>query len=250
MVKMAYIKTRGMVVREVAAGDYDKILTVITDELGKISVSAKGVRRSGNRYSAGTQVLSYCEWVLYKGKNTYSMNSCDILHSFYEIREDMTLLAYAAHMLDLIQDSTIENQPAKEQLTLLLYGMHALVSKNRNPELIIRVFSLKLLQIMGYSPFLSGCCRCGTRQIDEIYFSFDFCGFICEQCKSQSADILRIEPGAAKALVYVICADIREVFSFELSDEALKRFTKIVDKYMEDRLNKKYSKLSFLKDIH
>ncbi|NLO38342.1 MAG: DNA repair protein RecO, partial [Ruminiclostridium sp.] len=46
---MAYIKTRGVVVREVAAGDYDKILTVLSDELGKISVSARGVRRSGNR---------------------------------------------------------------------------------------------------------------------------------------------------------------------------------------------------------
>ena len=52
---MAYIKARGMVVREIAVGDYDKILTVVTDEMGKISVSAKGVRRSGNRYSAGTR---------------------------------------------------------------------------------------------------------------------------------------------------------------------------------------------------
>ena len=122
---MAYIKTRGVVVREVAAGDYDKILTVLSDELGKISVSARGVRRSGNRFSAGTQVLSYCEWVLYQGKNTYILNSCEIIHPFYEIRQDLTLLAYAAHLLEMAQDAILENQPARDPLTLCCTGcMH------------------------------------------------------------------------------------------------------------------------------
>ena len=250
MVNMAYIKTRGVVVREVAAGDYDKILTVICDELGKISVSARGVRRSGNRHSAGTQVLSYCDWVLYKGKSTYSLNSCEILHPFYEIRKDLTLLAYAALLIEMIQDTTPENQPAREPLALLLHALHQLSNKNKNPELILRIFSLKLLQILGYTPFLSGCCKCGTKEIDEIYFSFDDCGFLCENCKSSTARFLRIEPGTAKALIYVVCAGIREVFGFELSEEALRNFSIIVDKYCEDRLEKNYSKRSFLNGLH
>lgn len=247
---MAYIKTRGVVIREVAAGDYDKILTVVCEELGKISVSARGVRRSGNRHSAGTQVLSYCDWVLYKGKNTYSLNSCEILHPFYEIRQDLTLLAYAALLIEMIQDTTPENQQAREPLALLLHALYQLSNKNKNPELVIRIFSLKLLQIMGYTPFLSGCCKCGTKEIDEIYFSFEDCGFICENCRSNAANILRIEPGTAKALIYVICAGVREVFGFELSEEALRNFSRIVDKYCEDRLEKNYSNRSFLKELH
>ncbi|MBP7174833.1 MAG: DNA repair protein RecO [Thermoclostridium sp.] len=246
---MAYIKIRGVVVREVAAGDYDKILTVISDELGKISVSARGVRRSGNRYSAGTQVLSYCDWILYKGKNTYILNSCEIIHPFYEIRQDLTLLAYAAHLLEMTQDSILENQPSKEPLTLLLHALHALTNKNKNLELIIRVFSLKLVQIMGFTPYLSGCCKCGTKEIDEIYFSFEGCGFICDSCKGSTGNHLRIEPGTARALIYVICAEIREVFGFELSEEALRNFSGIVDKYCGDRLEKKYCRNLFLKEL-
>ncbi len=247
---MAYIKTRGVVVREVAAGDYDKILTVITDGLGRISVSAKGVRRSGNRYSAGTQVLSYCDWVLYRGKNTYILNSCEIIHPFYEIRQDLTLLAYAALMLEMIRDTTAENQSAKEPLALLLHALHQLLNENRNPELVVRIFALKLLQLNGYTPYLAGCALCGTKEIDEIYFSFDQCGFVCEQCKVNAGSILRIEPGTAKALIYVICAGIRDVFGFGLSEEALRNFCKIVDKYSEDRLEKNYFTLSILKELH
>lgn len=245
---MSYIKTRGLVIREVAAGDYDKILTVISDELGKISVSAKGVRRSGNRHSAGTQVLSYCDWVLYKGKNTYILNSCEILYPFYEIRQDITLLAYAAQLIEMIQDTTPENQPSREPLLLLLHALHQL--KSKNPELVVRVFSLKLLQIMGYTPCLTGCCKCGTKAIDEIYFSFEDCGFICENCKSKAADCIRIEPATAKALIYIICAKIRDVFGFELSDEALRNFSRIVDKYCMDKLEKNYSRSSYLKELH
>lgn len=133
---MPYVKARGIVVREVKVGDYDKILTVVTEEFGKISVSARGVRRGGNRYSAGTQIFSYCDWVLYKGKNTYVLNSCEIISSFYEIRQDMTLLAYAAHMLRLLNDATYENQPAKDLITVFLYALRALLNKRRTRPLL------------------------------------------------------------------------------------------------------------------
>lgn len=246
---MSYVKTRGLVVREIATGDYDKILTIITDELGKISVSAKGARRSGNRYSAGTQIFSYCEWNLYKGRSMYILNSCEILDSFYAIREDISILAYAAHMLDMIQDTTYENQAAKEPLSLLLYGLNDLPNKNRNPELIIRIFALKLVQIMGFTPFLNGCCRCGSKDMESIYFSYEFCGFICDSCRGIDTSAIQIMPGTAKALIYVICADVRDVFSFELSQEVLKNFSEVVDKYVGDRLERKYCKLSFLKEI-
>lgn len=247
---MSYVKTRGMVVREVKAGDYDKILTVVTEDLGKISVSARGVRRSGNRYSAGTQIFSYCDWVLYKGKNTYILNSCDIINPFYKIREDMTLLTYAAHMLQLFQDTTYENQPAKDSLAVLIYALTTLLHKKRTPSLIIRVFALKIVQLMGLEPFLSGCCCCGTKEINNIFFSFDQCGFVCEKCKYTLKNTIQIKTGTAKALIYVLCANPREAFGFELSPDVLGNFAEVVDKYVDDQLDKKYSKMNFLKDIN
>ena len=62
-------------------------------------------------------------------------------------------------------------------------------------------------------------------------------------------DVLRIEPGTARALIYVICAEIREVFGFELSEEALRNFSETVDKYCGDRLEKKYCRHLFLKEL-
>ena len=41
---MQPIKTRGIVLRAQNMGDADKMLTVLSAELGKISVSAKGIK--------------------------------------------------------------------------------------------------------------------------------------------------------------------------------------------------------------
>ena len=41
-----YIKTDGIVLREVAYQDSDKLLTVLTREYGKLTVRARGVRSS------------------------------------------------------------------------------------------------------------------------------------------------------------------------------------------------------------
>lgn len=41
---MEEIIVNGLVVRETDIGDYDKLLTVVTNELGKIYVTGKGVK--------------------------------------------------------------------------------------------------------------------------------------------------------------------------------------------------------------
>ena len=47
-----YIKTDGIVLREVAYQDSDKLLTVLTREYGKLTVRARGVRSSRSRSKA------------------------------------------------------------------------------------------------------------------------------------------------------------------------------------------------------
>ena len=87
-----------------------------------------------------------------------------------------------------------------------------------------------------------------TKQIEDIYFSFDGCGLICEQCEAR-AKFPRNRSWFSEGIDLCTLSGIREAFDFELSEEALKNFIKVVDKYMADRLEKKYCKLSFLRNF-
>ena len=68
---MGIVKTKGIILRESNMADFDKMLTMLTPDLGKISVAAKGARRPASRMLAGTQVLSFGEYVLFRGSRRY-----------------------------------------------------------------------------------------------------------------------------------------------------------------------------------
>ncbi len=50
---MAYVKASGVVLKRTKVGDNDAILTVFTDSLGIIKVSAKGIKSLKNKSFAG-----------------------------------------------------------------------------------------------------------------------------------------------------------------------------------------------------
>ena len=72
---MDLIKVKGIVIRETTYKDNDKIITLLTDKLGKISCMAKGAKKNNSPILANCQYLVYSEFVLYKSKNFYMLQS-------------------------------------------------------------------------------------------------------------------------------------------------------------------------------
>jgi len=244
---MGVIKIKGLVIKEVPYNDSDKMLTLITEEHGKITVLARDAKKSG-RSSYGTQVLTYGEYVIFKGRTSYTMNNCDVLMNFYNLAADLTRFAHAAHMLDMAGDAAQDNTLSKEILNLLIHGLVAL-QKGRIPLLVSSAFALKLMQITGYPPHVKSCASCNTSDIEQIFFSFKNNGFICENCAKHDNEAVRVDIGTAKGIMYVLCAQNGKVFNFELSDEVLKAFSNIAFKYISQHLDKNYKKLDILNEL-
>lgn len=246
---MALIKTKGIVIREASYNDTDKILTLITEDLGKISVSARNAKRSGSRASYGTQVLTCGEYVLFKGNSGYYMNNCNVLINYYNLANDLVCFTHAAHILEMAEDAAKDPALSSQILILLLYALQAL-SKGRNPLLVSSAFALKLIQISGYPPHVCSCAVCDTYDIENIYFSFKSCGFICEKCVKQDTDAIMLDVGAAKGILYVLCAEKGGIFNFELSDKILSVFSTVAFRYISQQHDKSYKKLEILKDLN
>jgi DNA repair protein RecO (recombination protein O) len=246
---MSYLNIKGIVIREVNVGEADKIITLLTKQKGKITVSAKGARRPKSSFAAGTQFLSYSDFMLFSGKDMYSLNSCDIIEPFYEIRNDMEKLTYAAHFVELVNDTVQENQPAGKVLQLFLNTLHMLAKTQKQPELLARIFELRLLTIDGYTPYVRGCTVCGRDDCESYSFSFLKCGLICDCCSNQDPFAIELSSGSIKALTYIVYSKIEELFSFNVSQEVLDELEKIMRRYLRERLEKDYTKLDFLKQL-
>ena len=87
------VKTLGIIITETRFGDKDKILTVLTPNLGKITVFAKGAYKGNNGFLAGTELMCMSNMILYKGSKSYH------LENFYDIRLNFNKLELAVVIL-------------------------------------------------------------------------------------------------------------------------------------------------------
>ena len=99
---MGTVKLKGIVIAENNMGDFDKMLTLLTPN-GKISCSAKGARRPKSQLMAGSQFLCFGDYMFFKTVSTYTLNSCETIEVFYNIRTDLDKLKYAALITRIIR---------------------------------------------------------------------------------------------------------------------------------------------------
>ena len=65
------LEVEGLVIREAQMGEADEVLTILTADHGKITVSGKGVRSLRSKHAASVQLFSYSTLLLHKPKKYY-----------------------------------------------------------------------------------------------------------------------------------------------------------------------------------
>ena len=236
---MATVKVKGIILSENNMGDYDKMLTILTPNFGKIPCSAKGARRPKSALLAGTQLFCFGEFLLYQGTSTYHINSCEIIEMFYKIRTDLDKLKYAIHINKIVQDVTDENENCYQILQLYLNTLYMLSETQKDKELIVSIFKLRLLSILGFMPRVMACVTC--REKEQLsYFSIRDNGFKCEPCSRQDKSSLYMSESTKNAIKYTVSAPAKKLFSFELKNEALEEFKLITRIYFNEKMEKEY----------
>ncbi len=236
---MATTKISGIVLAENNMGDYDKMLTMLTPNFGKISCTAKGARRPKSSLLAGTQLFCFGEYLMYKGTSTYHINSCEIIEMFYKIRTDLDKLKYAIHINKIIIDVTEENENCFNILQLLLNTLYTISETDKSLELTLSIFKMRLLCILGFTPRILSCTNCKEKEKIK-YFSIKDNGFKCEKCGKQDKSSIEISESTKNAIKYVVTAPSKKIYSFNLKDNALKEFDLIANIYFNQKMEKEY----------
>lgn len=235
---MGSIKTKGIIIAENNMGDFDKMVTILTPN-GKIGCSAKGARRPKSQLMAGTQFLCFGEYMLFKGNNTYTLNSCDTIEVFYNIRIDLDKLECAANITKIIQDVTDENQNTYKILQLYLNTLYVIAKTDMDLDFVISIFKLRLMCLLGFTPRIDSCVNCNTKE-NLHYFSLKDNGFKCENCGKQDTGTIRISESTKMAITYIIKAPAKKIFSFDMSEENKKQLEMISKLYTNLKLEKEY----------
>lgn len=231
------IKTKGIVIREVNYGEADKMLTILTPDLGKISCVAKGARKPKSRFLGVSGLFTFSDFILFKGSlDTYTVNSGEIIESFYNLRCDLDKLTCAMEITKILREMVQEGENSTKTLRLYLNTLYVLSTSSKEMEFIKIVFLIKLLAISGFAVYMDECKKCRNR-VEGLYYDYKENVFLCDECGKLNKSVVLLRKGTVAAIRYIVRADIDRIFSFELGEgliEELRLFSKL---QMESTVN-------------
>ena len=247
---MGIITATGIVTREIKYGDSSRILTVITKELGKISILAGGARSNKSGLLTLTQLFTYGEFTLFqgRGKGLYKINNGDVIHSFSNLRNSLEAMAYASYFCEVANRVIPEDSPDPEQMQLLLNTLYLLGEGKISPEQIKGVYEFRTLAVQGFLPDFSLCSCCGK---DKNLTAFDprENAVFCDECAKNTLQPVVPGSGVLGAISYIATADAKKVFSFHLPEQSLSYLSKLGEYCLELQLEKHLKTLDYLKSV-
>ena len=218
------IKTNAVCLRSVEYGENDRIITLLTDSLGKVSVRARGVSSPKSRLRQAAVPFSFGEYILVPNGDFYTLRSFDYNDAFVTISDDLVRYFSAAAALEIADKLTEEMVPVGEELARLLRLLMTLCYDKGGITDFLRYF-LDMLRISGYGVSL-GLMKSGD---DPKYYVFDLesGGFVSTAL--HSAYVVKMTSSAVRLFVhYVEGEDLEgESISFVEIFSVLSQYVKV-----------------------
>ena len=245
------LPTQGIVLREVAYREADKILTVLTRDYGKRTVKAPGCRRKTSKLTAGSQLLVYSDMTLYERGEFTTLNEADPLAQFWGVRQDIELLALASYFAEVTESAAQEGEPCPELLSLLLNSLYALDTLKKPKELVKTAFELRLLCLTGYEPLLDGCAVCGVPEPENPRLNLSQGVLHCAACRREVGGgvSMPLSPAALAAARHIAGGNPKKLFSFALPPESMGQLGAVTEAFLMTQQERGYRTLDYYKGL-
>ena len=255
-----------LVLRADVWGENDVLLTLLSAEEGRFCAILKGAHGQNRFERAATEPFTWTSFEFYRRNEMRWVKSATIKEAFAGIRLDMEKLFLAAYLADVAHELSGEHEPAGEILPLTLNALYRLADGKTENRLVKAVFEMRAAAVSGYLPELSRCMRCAAPVgADGACLDVMNGGLICPSCLHKSTlkaplpeigelgerrVLCPLTASAASALAYVIAADPKRIFAFQLTDEASRdTFCRAAEAYLLHHLERGFLTLENYKRI-
>lgn len=245
-------KISGIVIREVKTRESDKLITVLSRELGVINIYVKGAMRLKNKFHSATGMFTYSEFVVFESHSTelYQLNEAYPKHIFHALSGNVEYLALAMYMSELVREVTVPDEATEEILRLFLNTLHMMCRGKWTPKVCKAAFEMRLMCETGYRPNLLGCKKCGKYEDEIFYFDTENGEIVCCDCmKPYDKGYYIVQPATLMALRYLAYANLDKMFTFNISEKFEYQLGRLRERYVFDHTKSDYKTLDFLKSI-
>ncbi|MFO8035855.1 MAG: DNA repair protein RecO [Anaerolineales bacterium] len=196
------IRTEGVILRRRDFGEKDRLLTIFTRKMGRVSVIAKGVRNPQSKKSGHVEMFMRSSLLIAKGRNLHILTQAEVIDAYEPLRQSLAGIGYGSYVVELMDAFTYE-EGANLPLYKLLVATLERLNKGNSPDVILRYYELRLLDHVGFRPELFHCVECKKEIAEEDqYFSGALGGVICPGC-AERVSLSRRRPVSSRTLKYL-----------------------------------------------
>jgi DNA repair protein RecO (recombination protein O) len=240
-------KCEGIVIRSTAYGESNKVVTLYTRELGKVGVMARGAKKPNSRLSAITQLFTHGYFLVQIGSGLGSLQQGEMISSLRSIREDIFLTAYSSYIVELTDKST-EDRKTNPYLFELLYQTLHYINEGYDPDVLMNIYELKILNVLGLYPTLNQCSVCGHTD-GHFAFSIREGGILCHRCLNKDPYHLKLSPAAVKLLRIFYYFDLSRLGTISIKEETKAELRKVIWTYYDEYSGLHLKSKKFLNSI-
>lgn len=230
-------------------GEADRLLTLLTPNHGKIRAVAKGARKPQSRKAGHVEPFMRTNLLFARGRNLDLITQAELIEAYRPLREDLVLVTYAEHAVELVDRFTAENDPQPSLFKLLADSLGWL-AESRDLLLTARFYELRLLGLVGFQPELFQCIHCReTLEPVDQFFSAELGGVLCPSCERFDASAKPLSLSALKLLRYLQTRPYSAVRTLRVRRPLHDQVETLVHHYIQHLLERRLQSAGFLKRL-
>ena len=241
MTQQQYV-TEALILSVRDMGEADRLAVVFSREHGKLSAAAYGARRPRSRLAGSVQSFSLVEVSLMPGRNLETIGQCEVKRSFRELREDITLMTYAAFLTELVSELWPDRSPEPSAYDVLLGSFSLLLE--RNPRLVSLAGAWQLLALAGFHPEYERCVTCG--HVLALPAFFDACagGGVCPAC--EHSELQPLDDAVCGFVDKLLNVNWKQPPQFKVTGATLLQAEKMLIEFIAHRIERPLKSVRFI----
>lgn len=238
-------RVSGVIIRQRNLGEADRVVVLFTQDRGKLSGVARGVRRARSKLAGSLQLFCHGRFLLAAGRSLDVITQVQLADTFSHLSQDIRRLSHASYLCELV-DVLIEEGAPDEAIYDLLVAAFRALDEGSDPATAVRIFELKLLTHLGYGPEMHTCVSCGAEvEGGEMGFSAQEGGVLCHRCR-QAQSVAIIPTGVLRAMRDMIELPMEGLAKRRLTAAVGQEMERVMRAYVDYRLERPLKSAEFL----
>ncbi len=233
------VQTEAIVLRSLDYGETSRIVTLFSQELGKVGVMAKGARSAKSRFGSTLEPMARVSAVIHvrPGRDLQILSEASHVDLHTTLRSDLTRVESGIRMIELVGALLPDREPNPAVYALLAASMTALDQAPGRIGNMWPFFQLRLATLLGFGPSFD---RESVQQMDGDHGVLDLhSGRIAGEVKEGWTPV-RERRTTLRAFAILARAELSDVLRMELSAEETAEVGRLVRGYVQHHVEESY----------